>query len=169
MIFELVVFRHQPGAYLASTLALSLNGPNKHPLEPHHLGVPSGASKMISKLMVRLAQTVHLSCVKISIICPKGRNDLPLEPRYLVVPSSAFKTIYEPMVHPAQTMHLSCTDTNPASKRKEVRFHMTHVTYEFHRVHPKRLPSLWHVRRKPCTYLASRLALSPNRAKRAST
>jgi hypothetical protein len=30
-------------------------------LEPHHLGVPSGVSKMILELMVRLAQTVHLS------------------------------------------------------------------------------------------------------------
>ena len=88
----------------------------------------------------------------------KGRNELPLEPRNLVVPSGASKTICKTMVHLAQTMHLSCTDTNPASKRKEVRFHMTHVTYEFHRVHPKRLPSLWYVRRKPCTYLASRLA-----------
>jgi len=45
--------------------------------------------------------------------------------------------IYDPMVRPAQTVHLSCTDTNPASQQKEVRFHMTHVTYEFHRVHPK--------------------------------
>ena len=124
---------------------------------------------MISDAMVHSTQTVHLSCVKINTICPKGRNDLPLEPRYLVVPSSASKMIYEPMVRPAQTMHLSCTDTNPASKRKEVRFHMTRVTYEFHRVHPKRLPSLWYVRCKPCTYLASRLALSPNGAKRAST
>ena len=31
-------------------------------LEPCHLGVPSGASKAISKPMVRLAQTMHLSC-----------------------------------------------------------------------------------------------------------
>jgi hypothetical protein len=32
------------------------------PLELHHLGVPSGVSKMISEPMVRLAQTMHLSC-----------------------------------------------------------------------------------------------------------
>ena len=100
---------------------------------------------------------------------PNGPKEIPHDPRHLGVPSRASKMIYEPMVRPAQTMHLSCTDTNPASKRKEVRFHMTHVTYEFHRVHPKRLPSLWYVRRKPCTYLASRLALSPNGPKRAST
>jgi hypothetical protein len=30
-------------------------------LEPHQLGVPSGASKMISKPMVCLAQTLHQS------------------------------------------------------------------------------------------------------------
>jgi hypothetical protein len=64
---------------------------NKHPLEPRHLGVPSGASKMISKPVVRLVQIVHLSC----------------------------------------------TDTNVVSKRIETRFHMTHITYEFHRVCPK--------------------------------
>jgi hypothetical protein len=33
-------------------------------LEPRHLGVLSGASKMISLHMVHLAQIVHLSCVK---------------------------------------------------------------------------------------------------------
>ena len=36
--------------------------------DPRHLGVPSGESKMISEPMVRLAQTAHLSCVKISTI-----------------------------------------------------------------------------------------------------
>jgi len=35
---------------------------NELPLEPRHLVVLSGASKMISESMVRLAQTVHLSC-----------------------------------------------------------------------------------------------------------
>jgi hypothetical protein len=35
---------------------------NEHPLGPRHLGVPSGASKTISKPIVRLVQTVYLSC-----------------------------------------------------------------------------------------------------------
>ena len=35
---------------------------NELSVEPRHLGVPSGASKMIYDPMVRLAQTVHLSC-----------------------------------------------------------------------------------------------------------
>jgi hypothetical protein len=35
---------------------------NELALEPRHLEVPSGASKMITEPMVRLAQTMHLSC-----------------------------------------------------------------------------------------------------------
>jgi hypothetical protein len=35
---------------------------NKLPLEPRHLGVSLGASKMISKPIVCLVQTVHLYC-----------------------------------------------------------------------------------------------------------
>ena len=87
------------------------------------------------------------------------QNELPLEPRHLVIPSGASKMISEPMVRLVQSMHLSCTDADNTSKRKEERFHITHVTKVFHRVHPKWFPSLWYVRRKPCTYLASRLVL----------
>jgi hypothetical protein len=36
--------------------------------DPRHLGVPSGVSKMISEGMVRLVQTVDLSCTKTYII-----------------------------------------------------------------------------------------------------
>jgi hypothetical protein len=124
---------------------------------------------MISEPMVYSTQTVHLYCVKFSTIYEKGRNELPLEPRHLVVPSGASKMISEPMVRLAQTMHLSSTDTNTVCKQKQARFHMTHVTKEFHRMHPKRFRSLWYVRCKPCTYLASRLARSLKGPKRAST
>jgi hypothetical protein len=58
---------------------------------------------------------------------------------------------------------------NTVSKRTKTRSHMAHVTKEFHRVHPKWFLSIWYVRHKPCTYLASRLALSPNGLYRAST
>jgi hypothetical protein len=33
-------------------------------LDPRHLGVPSGVSKMISEAMLRLVQTVDLSCTE---------------------------------------------------------------------------------------------------------
>jgi hypothetical protein len=97
------------------------------------------------------------------------RNEHPLEPCHLGVPSGASNTISEHMVWLAQTMKLSCVDTNTISKRIEMRFHMTHVNLVFYLVCPKWFLSLWYVRRKPCSYLASRLALSPNRPKRAHT
>jgi hypothetical protein len=71
------------------------------------------------------------------------------------------------MVCSVQTVLLSCTDTNTICKRTKTGFHMTHVTYEFHWVHLKLFMSLWYIQGKPCTYLASRLALSPNRPNRA--
>jgi hypothetical protein len=36
--------------------------------DPRHLGVPSGASKMISEAMVRIVQTVDLSCTETNTI-----------------------------------------------------------------------------------------------------
>ena len=69
-----------------------------------HLGVPSGASKMIFDPMVRLAQSVHLSCTNIDNIS-NGPNEIPHDPRHLGVPSGASKMIFEPMVCSAQTVH----------------------------------------------------------------
>jgi hypothetical protein len=89
------------------------------------------------------------------------RNKLPIVPCDLGVPSGASKTITEPMVRLVQTKHLSCTDTNNVSKQTETRFHMTHITYEFYQVRPKLFLSIWYVWHKPCSYFASRLALSP--------
>ena len=64
----------KPCTYLALTLTPSPNGPNEIPHDPGHLGVPSGASKMISEPMVRSAQTVHRSFVKISTLTKTDRN-----------------------------------------------------------------------------------------------
>jgi hypothetical protein len=36
---------------------------NEVPLVTRHLGVPSGASKTIAKPMVRLVETMNLSCI----------------------------------------------------------------------------------------------------------
>jgi hypothetical protein len=52
----------KPCTYLVSRTALSPNRPNRAPPDPHHLGVPSGASEMIYEPMVCLRQTEHLSC-----------------------------------------------------------------------------------------------------------
>jgi hypothetical protein len=77
--------------------------------------------------------------------------------------------ISEPVECSAQTVHLSCTDTNTFSKRTKMRFHITDVTKVFHRVGVKRFLILWYVRCKPCTCLASRLALSLDEPKWLST
>jgi hypothetical protein len=46
---------------------------------------------------------------------------------------------------------------------------MTHVTLEFHQVHPILFLNLRYVRRRACTNLASTVALSPNGPNRASS
>jgi hypothetical protein len=68
-----------------------------------------------------------------------------------------------------ETEHLSCTNANTVSKWIEMRLHLTHITEEFHRVRLKWFMSLWYIRRKLCSYLASRLTLSPNTPNQAST
>ena len=78
----------KPCTNLAITLTPSPNGPNEIPHDPRHLGVPSSASKTISEPMVRSAQTVHRSCVKISTMSNWTEMSL-VELRHLGVPSGA--------------------------------------------------------------------------------
>jgi hypothetical protein len=68
-----------------------------------------------------------------------------------------------------KTVYLSCTDTETVSKWIQTRFHMTHVTKEYHRVRPKLFSSLWYIRCKPCTNIAPTQTLSSNGPKRDST
>jgi hypothetical protein len=104
---------------------------------------------------------MHLSCIKTNTISKKDRKEILHDPRHLGVPSGVSKMIFEPVVCLVQTVDLSCTETNTISKWTETRLYMTHVTYEFHRVRPKWFPRLRYVRRKPCTYHAPKLTLSP--------
>ena len=64
------------------------------------------------------------------------------------------------MVSSTQTMHLSCVKISSISNRTITSFHLSLVTYEYHRVCPIRFLSLWYVRRKPCAYLTLTLTLS---------
>ena len=47
-------------------------------LEPRHLGVSSGVSKMISEPMVRLVQTMHLSCTDTNIVSNQTETRFPM-------------------------------------------------------------------------------------------
>jgi hypothetical protein len=47
---------------------------NELPIEPRNLGVPSGVSKTITKPMVRLVQTVHLSSTDYQTISKRTKT-----------------------------------------------------------------------------------------------
>jgi hypothetical protein len=64
--------------YLALTLTLSLMDQNKIAHDPRHLGVSSGASKMISEPVVRSVQIVLLFCVKIRNISKQTESSIHL-------------------------------------------------------------------------------------------
>ena len=121
------------------------------PHDPCQLGVPSGASKRFSSL----------SYIKISTISKWG--ELSLEPSHLGVPSGASNAISEPMVRfgakcaPILHRHLHCLQT----ERSEIQHDPCHLGVPSGA--SKRFSRPWHVRCKSCTYLSSRLALSPNR------
>ena len=73
----------KPCNYLALTLTPSPNGPNEIPHDRWHQGVPSGASKTISKPMVCLEQSMHLSYINTNSICKRTERDStrPTSPR----------------------------------------------------------------------------------------
>jgi hypothetical protein len=123
---------------------------------------------MISEPTVCLAQTTHLSC-RHQHYLPIDQNKIPHDPRHLGVLSGASKMISEVMFHLAQIMLLSCIKISTIFEQSELSFHLSLITEEYHRVRLKLLLSLWYVRCKSCTNLASRLALSPNELNQAST
>jgi hypothetical protein len=96
------------------------------------------------------------------------QNDLPPDTRHLKVPSGVPKMISMPMVHLAQTMHLSSVEINTIQiDQNELPVDPRHQ--EVPSAMPKMIsPPVVHSQ-KPCSYLAPRLALSPNRPKRAFT
>jgi hypothetical protein len=89
---------------------------NEITVEPHHLGVPSSASKTNLEPMVRLAQAMHLSCTDTNTFSETDRNKIPQDPRHLGLPSSASKMFSEPMVCSAQSLHLFCVKISTISK-----------------------------------------------------
>jgi hypothetical protein len=93
-------------------------------------------------------------------------NEIPQDQCHIGDPSGASKMISEPMVCLAQTMHLSCVKFSTISKQTKTSIHLSLVTYEYHRVRPKRfLSDVWW---KLCSYLVLTLTLSPNGLKRDS-
>jgi hypothetical protein len=77
--------------------------------------------------------------------------------------------ISKAMVHLAQATHLSYAETITISKCTETSFHLSLITLEYLPVHLKQFLSLWYVWRKPCTYHAPKLIVSPKGPKGDST
>ena len=117
-----------PCNYLALTLTTSQMDRMRFHMTHITLEFHRMRPKQFPKLMVRSAQTLHPSCVKISTISKQAETSFHLSLVHLGVPSVSSKMILEPMVCMAQAVHLSCTDTNTVSKRTKMIFHMTHFT-----------------------------------------
>ena len=81
-----------------------------------HLGVPSGASKLISEPMVRLAQTVHLSCFEANTFSKLTETSLHLTHVTYEFHRVRPKMTSEPIACSSQTVHLSCVEINTISK-----------------------------------------------------
>jgi hypothetical protein len=134
---------------------------NKIPHDPCHFGLPSGASKMISEPVVRSVRTVHLSCIKFSIISKWTESSMhsSLSLRNTI---GCVENDFWANGMFGQTMDLSCIKITTITKRTELSFHLSLITYEYHRVCPKWFLSQWNVWHQPCTYLALKLTLTPN-------
>jgi hypothetical protein len=155
---------------------------NELPLDPHHLGVQSGAPKMISKPIACSAQVRHLFALRLTLslkwflslwyIQRKPCTNLMSR----LTPSlnwakwaSTWPTWTRSTVmcdqynfHGRSAQTVPSTKINVISIRTETSFNLTHVTQEFHRGHPKWFLCPWYIRCKPCTDLTPTLTLSPN-------
>jgi hypothetical protein len=94
---------------------------NEIKYDPSHLGVPSGASKMISEPMVHSPQIVHLSCIKISIISKRNETSthfsLVTKEFHLVRPKWFLSLRYvrcKPCIHLLSRLALSPNGLNRA-------------------------------------------------------
>jgi hypothetical protein len=80
---------------------------------------------MISEPMVCPAQTVHLSCVKISTISKQTEMSFRLSLITLEDHWDASKTISEPMVCSAQTVHVPGVNISTILKWTEASFYLS--------------------------------------------
>jgi hypothetical protein len=141
---------------------------NKLLLEPRHLEVSSGASKMISEPMVCLAQTVDLYCANTNTVSKQTEIRIHMThwPRSYMRciednfwAYGTFDTNHAPILH--QDYHYLQMDTNKLALKPCYLGVSSGAS--------KMIFSLWYIWHKPRTYLASRLALSLNGLKQAST
>ena len=121
---------------------------SKIPYDTRLLGVPLGASILISKHRY----VPYKSCTYLALRLALSPNTSNRASTWASSPK------YQQALHRSTNMcfqngfldygaldanHVSCTETNTIFKQTKARFHMTHVIKEFHRVHPNWFPSIW--------------------------
>jgi hypothetical protein len=144
MIFEPNA-RAQTYTYLASRLTLSPNRPKwfsslwyVHPIRRSYL-----------------APRLTLSLNR-----PKGASTWPTSPTSSIGCNQNDFRAYSCSV---QTVHQSCVEINTISKQIKMRFHLTDPPHHGGPLGAaKKIPCPWYIRRKPCSYLAPRLIVSPS-------
>jgi hypothetical protein len=129
--------------------------------------VLSDASKKISKHVVRLAQTMHLSYTDTNTV-----SKLKEETFHMTHDTKEFHRVHQKWI-PSLWYIWRKLCTYLASRLtlfpNVLRFHMNLVTSEYHRMCPKWFLSRWYIWCNLCTYLALTLTLSSNGKKWDST
>jgi hypothetical protein len=120
--------RHKPCNYLASRLALYQMNGIKHILELRHLGVLSGASKIIFWAYGVFSTNRAPTMNRHQHYLQMDQNETPHDPRLLRVPSGVSKIISKAVVHSAQTVHLSWVKISTIFERTKLSFHFRLVT-----------------------------------------
>jgi hypothetical protein len=129
---------------------------NKLPLDPCHLGVPSGAPNTIFEPIARSVQTLHLSCVEINTISKQTEASFHFTHITYESHQVRAKMICKPIARLAQTMQPSCVKISTISKGTEMSDlrHLGVPSFVPKMIFkPVACPNL-------CTYLAPRLTVS---------
>jgi hypothetical protein len=122
--------------------------------DPHHLAVPSGTFKMISEPMVRSAQTVQLSCDKISTISKRTKTSFHLSLvnlEYHRVHPKWFLTLWYVWRKLCTNLALTLKPSWNGPKRDSTWATSPRSSIGFFQ---NDFPSLWYIWSKSCTYLA---------------
>jgi hypothetical protein len=110
-----------------SSVALSPNGPNRAPPDPHHLGVPRVRLKQFMNLWYVRRKSSNFLAPTLTLF-QTDRNKIPHDPHNLGVPLGASNTISEPTVRSTQIVHQSCIKSSTISKWTVPSFHWSLVT-----------------------------------------
>jgi hypothetical protein len=122
-MISMPIVRSTQTVHLSCVKITTISKRTKVSLEPRHLGLASGVSKMVSELMVCFAQTYHLSWTNTNIVSKHKEERFHMTD----VLSGASRMISEPMVCSSQTMHVSCIKISTISKRTDLLLEPHHL------------------------------------------